>query len=190
MHDVLKLCDQLADASVEQLSMRTLGETLLHLLCAQGLRQSDILDSISHFRKGNWEKLWNTAIKNYKKWLKKRKDNPIQPKARTNKQKDKYAQKCALAGNYTKANQIICQEMLQACGDADTLNKLQRLHPAGNLNLDREFWPDADELRAFWVSDEGTAKLNKFLSVDSIRQWFRQRPALGAPDIDLSLIHI
>ena len=124
-----------------------------------------MLNSISLFRKGKWEKLWNTAIKNYGKWLKKRKDNPVQPKARTNKQKDKYAQKCALAGNYTKANQIICQEMLQACGDDNTLNKLQRLHPAGNLNLDREYWPDADELRAFWDSDEGLAKLNKILSV-------------------------
>ena len=39
-------------------------------------------------------------------------------------------------------------------------------------------------MRAFWASDEGTAKKDKFLSVDSIRQWFRQRPALGAPDID------
>ena len=88
-----------------------------------------------------------------------------------------------MAGNYSKANQIICQEMLQACSK-DTIKMLQRLHPAGNLNLDREFWPDADELRAFWASDEGQAKLDKFLSVDSIRQWFRQRPALGAPDID------
>ena len=31
MHDVLKLCDQLAPDSDEQLSMRTIGETLLHL---------------------------------------------------------------------------------------------------------------------------------------------------------------
>ena len=28
---------------------------------------------------------------------------------------------------------------------------------------------------AFWASDEGKAKIEKFLSVDSIRQWFRQR---------------
>ena len=45
-------------------------------------------------------------------------------------------------------------------------------------------WPDADELRAFWASDEGQAKIGKFLSVESIRQWFRRRPALGAPGID------
>ena len=31
---------------------------------------------------------------------------------------------------------------------------------------------------------EWTAKKDKFLRTDSIRQWFRQRPALGAPDID------
>ena len=74
--------------------------------------------------------------------------------------------------------------MLQACGDDDTLKKLERLHPAGNPILDRESWPDDDELRAFWASDEGKAKIDKFLSVDSIRQWFRQRPALGAPDLD------
>ena len=92
MHDVLKLCEDLGPGSVEQLSMRTVAETLLHLLCAQGPRQSDMLDSISKFRKGNWEKLWNTAIKNFVKWQQKRKDNPIKPKGRTNKQKDKYAQ--------------------------------------------------------------------------------------------------
>ena len=59
-----------------------------------------------------------------------------------------------------------------------------RDHPAGNPILNRESWPDDDEVRAFWASDEGRAKIDKFLSVDSIRQWFRQRPALGAPDID------
>ena len=42
MHEVLKLCDDLAPGSVEQLSMRTVAETLLHLLCAQGPRQSDV----------------------------------------------------------------------------------------------------------------------------------------------------
>ena len=149
MHDVLKLCDDLAPDSVEQLSMRTVAETLLHLLCAQGPRQTDMLDSISKFRNGNWEKLWKTAIKNFAKWQQKRKHNPIKPKGRTNKQKDKYAQKCALAGNYSKANKIICQEMLQACGDDDTLKKLERLHPAGNPILDREFWPDERIYHAF-----------------------------------------
>ena len=74
MQDVLKLCDQLAPNSVEQLSMRTIAETLLHLLCAQGPRHSDMLDSISLFRKGKWEKLWNTAIKNYKNAIKLKND--------------------------------------------------------------------------------------------------------------------
>ena len=89
-----------------------------------------------------------------------------------------------LGGELFKGDQIICQEMLQACGDDDTLKKLERLHPAGNPILNRESWPDDDEVRAFWASDEGRAKIDKFLSVDSIRQWFRRRPALGAPDID------
>ena len=48
----------------------------------------------------------------------------------------------------------------------------------------REHWPDTDEVRALWDSEEGQAKLEKHLSVEKIREYFRQRPALGAPDID------
>ena len=183
MFDVLQLCEQLTDHSVEQLSMRIVGEILLHLLCAQGLRQTDMLDSIKKFRSGKWEKLWGKVIKTSNKLKCKRAANPAQPRARTDSQKDSYAQKCAKAGNYSKANQVICQEMLHACDD-DTLEKLRRLHPVGDLNFDREFWPGHEETRAYWSSEEGEEKLDKFLSVEKIREYFRQRPALGSPDID------
>jgi len=123
------------------------------------------------------------VIKASNKLKHKRGANPAQPRARTTKQKDSYAQKCAKAGNYSKANQVICQEMLHACSD-DTLEKLRRLHPEGDLNFDREFWPDHEELRAYWWSEEGEEKLDKFLSVKKIQEYFRQRPTLGAPDID------
>jgi len=161
MQDILQLCEKLKTDSVEQLCIRVMGEMLLHLLCAQGLRNTDMLDSIKLFRNGKWEKLWKAVIKASKKVKKKKADKPVQPRPRTNKQ-DKYAQKCVKTGNYSTANQTICQEMLHACAD-DTIDKLKRLHPEGELNFDRARWPDADEVRAFWNSEEGQEKLEKFL---------------------------
>ena len=38
--------------------------------------------------------------------------------------------------SYSKANKIICKELLQACSD-DTIDKLRRLHPHGDLNFNR-----------------------------------------------------
>jgi hypothetical protein len=109
MYDVLQLCEQLTDHSVEQLSMRIVGEILLHLLCAQGLRETDMLDSIKKFRNGKWEKLWGKVIKASNKLKCKRAANPAQPRARTASQKDSYAQKCAKAGNYSKGRHVQVQ---------------------------------------------------------------------------------
>ena len=63
--------------------MRIVGEILLHLLCAQGLRETDMLDSIKKFRNGKWEKLWGKVIKASNKLKCKRAANPAQPRART-----------------------------------------------------------------------------------------------------------
>ena len=84
MQDVLhalQLCEQLKTDSVEQLCMRVVGEMLLRLLCAQGLRNPDMLDSIKLFRNGKWEKLWKAAIKASKKVKQKKGDKPVQPRA-------------------------------------------------------------------------------------------------------------
>ena len=71
----------------------------------------------------------------------KRDKHPNQPRARTDAQKDAYAQKCAKAGNLSKANQTICSELIPSC-DENTLPQLQALHPPGDLNFNRQFWPE------------------------------------------------
>ena len=67
---------------------------------------------------------------------------------RTSKEKDEYAQKCADAGNLSKSNEIICQELLQACAD-DTVDKLRLLHPQGDLNSNRGHWPSREDTTGF-----------------------------------------
>ena len=125
-----KLWRELTDHSVEQLSMRIVAEILLHLLCAQGLRGSDMLDSIKKIKNGKWEHLWGKVIKASNKLSAREEPTPLC----TTKQKESYSQKRAKAGDYSKANQVICNEMLHACSD-DTLEKL-RLHPEKDLNFD------------------------------------------------------
>ena len=183
MRNVLQLCSQLAPKSVELLSMRIIAETLLHLLCAKGVRATDMCASIQLFQRGQWETLWNLAIKASAKVKTQKANNPHQPRPRTNKQKDQFATKCANAGNFSKANQVICNEALHAC-DGDTLDKLKNLHPVGDLNFDRTFWPSVDEMQDYWESEHGREIMDNFLSVKKIREYFRRRPPLGAPDID------
>ena len=57
--------------------------------------------------------------------------------------------------------------MLPACDDK-TLPQVQELHPAGDLNFNRQLWPDEDELRNYWAS-EGRQVLDTHFSVKKIR---------------------
>ena len=156
---------------------------LLHYLCSGGVRAQDMLAAMRKFRAGKWEQLWNESIKTADKIKAKKGRKPDQARMRTDREKDEYAQKCADAGNLSKANKIICQELLQACAD-DTIDKLRLLHPQGDLNFNREHWPSRDETRAFWAEERGLEIIEQHFSIDKIRKYFQRRPALGAPDID------
>ena len=111
-----------------------------------------MLAAMRKFRAGKWEQLWNESIKTADKIKAKKGRKPDQARMRTDREKDKYAQKCADAGNLSKANKIICQELLQACAD-DTIDKLRLLHPQGDLNFNSKHWPSRDETRAFWAEE-------------------------------------
>ena len=132
--DVLSLCDELEDDSLELYSMRIMATQLLHFLSSSGVRAKDMLAAMRKFRAGKWEELWNDSIKTADKIKAKKSKKPDQARMRTDREKDVYAQKCADAGNLSKANKIICQELLQACAD-DTIDKLRLLHPQGDLNF-------------------------------------------------------
>ena len=113
----------------------------------------------------------------------KRDKHPNQPRARTDAQKDAYAQKCAKAGNLSKANQTICSELIPSC-DENTLPQLQALHPHGDLNFNRQFWPEEQAIRDYWASAEGQEVVDKHFSLKKIRQYFRNRKPLAAADVD------
>jgi len=66
----------------------------------------------------------------------------------------------------SKANKGVCSETLPAC------DQLQELDPAGDLNFNRQFWPDEDEFRNYWASEEGKQVLDTHFSVKRIRQCF------------------
>ena len=85
--------------------MRTVAETSLHLLCAQGPRQSDMLDSISKFRKGNWEKLWHTAIKNFIKMAAKEEEKPDQTEGKNQQAERQICSEMCLGGEFFKGEQ-------------------------------------------------------------------------------------
>ena len=60
--------------------------------------------------------------------------------------KDKNAEKCANVSNLSKADKIICQELMQARAD-DTIDKLRYLHLHGDLDFERQFWTSRDDTR-------------------------------------------
>ena len=181
--DVLSLCDELNDDSIELYSMRIMATQLLHYLSSGGVRAKDMLAVMRKFRAGKWEQLWNDSIKTADKIKAKKGRKPDQARMRTDREKDEYAQKCADAGNLSQANKIICQELLQACAD-DTIDKLRLLHPHGYLDFNRDPWPSREDTRAFWAEERGQEIIEQHFSVEKIRKYFQRRPALGAPDID------
>jgi hypothetical protein len=95
--------------------------------------------------------------------------NPRQSKANSEPQKDKYAQKCARAGNLSKAAKKLYQESLPAV-TADTVDKLRLLscflHPEGELEYNKEFRPSLQQEDDFWESEEGR---NLMLDAFSLR---------------------
>jgi len=113
---------------------------------ANGTRVTAVQDAIKKFRQGKWESLWKMAMTKAEQLRVKRDKHPNQPRARTDAQKDAYAQKCAKAGNLSKANQTICSELIPSC-DENTLPQLQALHPHGDLNFNRQFWPEEQAIR-------------------------------------------
>ena len=61
--EVLSLCDELNDDSIELYSMRIMATQLLHYLSSSGVRAKDMLAATRKFRAGKWEQLWNESIK-------------------------------------------------------------------------------------------------------------------------------
>jgi len=179
-----RLCTTFREESFERLTLRIIGKQIFpHLIFAQGTRVAAVQAAIKKFRQGKWESLWKMAMTKAEQLRVKRDKHPNQPRARTDTQKDAYAQKCAKAGNLSKANQTICSELIPSC-DENTLPQLQSLHPPGDLNFNRQFWPEEQAIRDYWASAEGQEVVDKHFSLKKIRQYFRNRKPLAAADVD------
>ena len=61
--DVLSLCDELNDDSIELYSMRIMATQLLHYLSSGGVRAKDMLAAMRKFRVEKWEQLWIESMK-------------------------------------------------------------------------------------------------------------------------------
>ena len=64
----------------------------------------------------------------------KRAAKPLTARPRSSEEKAGYAVKCALAGNVSKACEIVCDDMIPACSD-DTIQMLHDLYPERSLDL-------------------------------------------------------
>ena len=181
---IVRLCTAFREDSIERLSLRIIGKKIFpHLIFAHGTAVAAVQDAIKKFRQGKWESLWKMAMTKAEQIRVKRDKHPNQPRARTDTQKDSYAQKCAKAGNLSKANQTICSELVPSC-DENTLPQLQSLHPHGDLNFNRQHWPEEHMIRDYWASAEGQEVVDKHFSLKKIRQYFCKRKPLAAADVD------
>ena len=179
--DALSLSDELRDGSIELYSMHFMATQLLHYLSSSGVRAKDMLEALRKCRVGKWEQLRKESVKKADKIKAKKSAKPDQARMRTERRI--HAEMCRRRQSLrAKANKIIRQELLQACAD-DTIDKLRLLHPHGDLNFKRDYWPLRAKKRAFWAREQGMEIIEQHFSVGKMSKYFQHRPALGAADI-------
>jgi hypothetical protein len=155
-----------------------------------GTRTEQVRRAHDLFNQGRWEDLWKLALKAGERAKARAAKNLRQSKAKSEPQKDKYAQKCARAGNLSKAAKTLYQESLPAVTPVtagvkvDNVDKLRLLHPEGELEYNKEFRPSPQQEADFWESEEGRNLQLDAFSLRDTRSYFRKRPALGALDPD------
>ena len=120
----------------------------------------------------------NAAIKKERLEIRPRNNAP-----RSVEQKIKYAITLAQKGNLTKSNSVITKELIPAIDDT-TVVKLAEKHPERPLTFHDRYWPDDEDAKAFWGSQEGVDALRTKFSTSNIRKWVRSRRPCGAPDAD------
>jgi hypothetical protein len=109
--------------------------------------------------------------------------NPRRSKPKSDAQKDAYSQKCARAGNLSKASATLYKTSPPAC-NAETVERLRLLHPEGDLDYPKDSRPSTQKETDFWESEIGTNLLSDVFSVRNVGAYFRNASPLGAPDPD------
>jgi len=153
------------------------------LLFAYGTRTEQVRRAVDLFNQGRWEDLWKHAIKAGEKAKARTAKNPRQSKPKSDAKKDAYSQKCARAGNLSKAAATLYKISPPAC-NAETVERLRLLHPEGDLDYPKDSRPSAQQEADFWESEVGTKLLTDVFSVRNVGAYFRSASPLGAPDPD------
>ena len=97
-------------------------------LFVYGTRTEQVRRAVDLFNQGRWEDLWKLAIKAGERAKARTAKNPRQSKPKSDAKKDAYSQKCARAGNLSKAAATLYKTSPPAC-NAETVERLRLLHP-------------------------------------------------------------
>ena len=180
---ILYMCEGFPAKSDEVFILRNFAITLPQLLFVYGTRTEQVRRAVDLFNQGRWEDLWKLAIKAGERAKARTAKNPRQSKPKSDAQKDAYSQKCARAGNLSKAAATLYKTSPPAC-NTETVERLRILHPEGDLDYPKDSRPSAQQEADFWESEDGTKLLTDVFSVRNVGAYFRSASPLGAPDPD------
>ncbi len=110
--------------------------------------------------------LWKLALKAGERAKDCAVKNPRPSKGKSAEQKDKYSQKCARAGNLSKAAATLYKSSLPACS-VDTVDKLRMLHPE-KLDYPKDSRPSLQQEAEFWEGEEGRNLLGDTFSIRNV----------------------
>jgi hypothetical protein len=91
---ILLMCESFPDCSDEVYILRNLASILSQLLFVYGTRTEQVRRAHDLFNQGRWQDLWKLALKAGERAKARAAKNPRQSKAKSEPQKEKYAQKC------------------------------------------------------------------------------------------------
>jgi len=125
---ILHMCDEFPAESDEVFILRNFAIILPQLLFVYGTRTEQVRRADDLFNQGKWEDLWKLANKAGERANARAAKNPRRSKPKSDAQKDAYSQKCARAGNLSKAAATLYKISPPAC-NAETVDRLRLLHP-------------------------------------------------------------
>ena len=125
------------------------------MLFVYGTRTEQVRRAVDLFNQGRWEDLWKLAIKAGERVKARDAKNPRQSKPKSDAQKDVYSQRCARAGNLSKAAATLYKISPPAC-NAETVERLRLLHPEGDLDYPKDSRPSTQQEADYWESEVGT----------------------------------
>ena len=112
---ILHMCDGFPAESDEVFILRNFAITLPQLLFVCGTRTEQVRRAVDLFNQGRWEDLWKLAIKAGERVKARTAKNQRQSKSKSDAQKDVYSQRCARAGNLSKAAATLYKISPPAC---------------------------------------------------------------------------